>query len=94
MSSRPTGVVSAIESTIRRASVGVRAQRRIPCVAGVAVGAARRLVEPTPVRIEHDRTLEGLAASSRRALGDAELGVSFGGESPHLLTVGDRKEGE
>ena len=37
-SSRHTGVVGAIEGTIRRASVGVRAERRVPGVTGVAVG--------------------------------------------------------
>lgn len=51
-------------------------------------------MEPTPVRVEHDGTLESLAAPARGALLHAEPGVGLSGERAHLLTVGDRKEGE
>ena len=63
-----TGVVGTIESAVRRARRGVRAERVVPGVAGVAVRAATDLVEPTPVRVEDDGSLESLAASARRAL--------------------------
>ena len=89
-----TGVVSTVESAVRCARRGVRAERGVPGVAGIAVGAATDVVEPTPVRVEHDGTLESLAASARRALLDTELRVGLSGERAHLLTVGNRKERE
>lgn len=51
-------------------------------------------MEPAPVRVEYDRTLEGLAAAPGRALGNAELRVRLGGEGTDLLTVSDRKKRE
>ena len=77
-----------------RTSDGVWTNARVPGVAGVAIGATTDVMEPTPVRVENDGTLDSRAASARGALRDAELGVGLGGERAHLLTVGDREERE
>ena len=89
-----TSVVSTIEGAVPRTSVGVGAQRRVPGVAGVAVGATARGVQPTPVGVEHDGALLRLAVVGRRALLDGQAGVAFCRERADLLAVGGRGEGE
>ena len=57
-------VVSTVNSAVLSASGGIRADAGIPSVAGVAVGVARGGVEPAPVSVEHDSSVQGRAAGS------------------------------
>lgn len=56
---RRTSVVSTVERAVRGTGGRVGAERRVPGVAGVAVGAAGDVVEPTPVGVEDDGALQG-----------------------------------
>ena len=89
-----TSVVSTIEGAVPRTSVGVGAQRRVPGVAGVAVVATARGVEPAPVRVEDDGVVLGLAVVLPRALLDGEARVVLRRERADLLAVRDSDEGE
>ena len=50
-------------------------------------------MQPTPVRVEGDRTLEGRATAGGTLL-DAEGRVGLSGESTNLLSVDSGHEGE
>lgn len=56
---RRTSVVSTVERAVGGTGGRVGAERRVPGVAGVAVSAARDIVEPTPVGVEDDGALQG-----------------------------------
>ena len=58
-------VVSTVESAVSSASHVIGAERRVPGVAGVAVGVAANIVDPAPVRVEDDLTLDSRAAGGR-----------------------------
>lgn len=87
-------VVRTIEGAVCRASLAVGAERRVPLVAGVAVGVARGAVQPAPVGVEHDSGVLGGAAAAGRALLGSEAGVVLGRVRADLLAVHDSREGE
>ena len=89
-----TAVVSTVEGAVLRACHWVGAERCIPGVAGVAVGRAASGVEPTPVGVEHDGALLGLAVVLGRALRDGDAGVVLRRQRADLLGVSGRQEGE
>ena len=88
------GVFSAVEGAVLSTGVGVGADARIPLVTGVAVGVAGGGVEPTPVGVEHDGGVQGLAAASSGALHRREVGVGLGCLRAGLLAVRNSEVGE
>jgi len=85
-------VVCAVKSTVGSACLTVGAERRVPFVAGVAVGEVLCGVEPTPVGIEDDGALLGCAATSRATFLPAELRVTFSRIIADLLADGPSGE--
>jgi hypothetical protein len=76
------------------ASRAIRACRRVPLSAGVAVGVVASDVSPTPVGVEHNRALRGSAATARTALRDSDPGVGLRCVSANLLGTDDSEVSE
>lgn len=88
-----TRVVSTVKGAVGCASGTVWAVLSVPCLAGVAVGVATSIVDPTPVAVEHNGVLLGSAARSSALLG-GDLRVVLGGGGTCLLAIGLSEEGE
>jgi hypothetical protein len=72
-----TSVVSTIKCAVLGTCGTVGAQGGVPSVAGIAVGETAGGVEPTPVRIEDDRSLCGRTTTALRAFLRGEFRMGF-----------------
>lgn len=84
-------VVGTIKSTVCSTSLVVRAESFVPGVSGVAVGAARCRMQPSPVRIQNDFTGDIGAARGGTCL-PCHRRVNFSCEGTDLLTGHKGKE--
>lgn len=87
-------IVSTIEGAVLSAADGVSADGGVPRVAGVAVGVAGGGVDPTPVGVKHNGSLNGRASAGGCAVLSGKRRVGLGGLSACLLTVSDGEERE
>ncbi len=86
-------VLGAVQPAVCCARDRIWARGSVPCVTGVAVGAARR-VQPAPVRIEHDGRSLVRAGAALDTFGCGEQGMDLSYQSTNLLAVhGGGEEG-
>jgi len=72
-----TLVFGPVDGAVFGTRVGIGADGAVPLVAGIAIGVATDVVEPAPVGIDGDLTLDGLAAAGSRAFLPGHLGMSL-----------------
>lgn len=80
-------VVSTLEGTVLSASLVVRAELGVPLITIVAVGDVLESVDPAPVGVNHNLTLDSLAAAAGAVL-PRHGRVSFLLLSTSLLAIG------
>ncbi len=86
-----THLVYSVDRAVFRAGLGVRAQRGVPLVAGVAVGGGVDGVGPPPVGVQDDGALHGRATAVRGALLPGQGQRLLGGQRASALYAYKRR---
>lgn len=82
-----------LQSAIGSTRLGVLADGAVPLVTGVAVGVTALVVDPAPVGVDGDFSIDSRAGARSSALLPSHLGMRLGLLLTHLLSSHKGQEG-